>query len=181
MNALLKDPLLRLRPMTDEDVDAVMEVEREAYPFPWSHGIFHDCLRVGYCCWVCTLEERIVGYAVMSVAAGEAHLLNLCVKPARQGQGLGRRLMRRLMNLAREHRADELFLEVRVSNTPALELYHALGFNEIGRRRGYYPLPRGREDAILLARHGKSTLRKNSHYVASRYASFSKYRIPPGY
>jgi len=137
--------------MSDEDVDEVMSVEREAYPFPWTAGIFRDCLRVGYCCWVCTLGEQIIGYGVMSVAAGEAHILNLCVKPKMQGQGLGRRLMNRLLTLAREHHAEEVFLEVRASNTPALRLYESIGFNEIGTRRSYYPAANGREDAIILA------------------------------
>ena len=151
MSAILKDPLFKIRPMTDEDVDAVMQVELEAYPFPWTAGIFHDCLRVGYCCWVSTLNEQIIGYGVMSVAAGEAHVLNVCVKPNMQGQGLGRRMMERLMTLAREHGAEELFLEVRVSNVPALKLYETLGFNQIGLRKAYYPAGNGKEDAILLA------------------------------
>jgi ribosomal-protein-alanine N-acetyltransferase len=151
MSAILKDPLLKLRPMQDADVDDVMVVEKQAYQFPWTHGIFHDCLRVGYCCWVCTFDEKIVGYAVMSIAADEAHVLNVSVAPDYQGNGLGRRLMRRLLTLAGQHRADSVFLEVRESNTTALYLYESLGFNEVGRRRGYYPSHDGREDAIVFA------------------------------
>ena len=150
-SAIHKHPLLRMRPMQDADIDAVMTVESLAYEFPWTHGIFKDCLRVGYCCWVYTLEDDIVGYGVMSVAAGEAHILNLTVQPQMQGQGLGRRLLQRLLTLARQHGADTAFLEVRTSNQAALKLYRDMGFNETGLRRGYYPARKGREDAVVFA------------------------------
>jgi ribosomal-protein-alanine N-acetyltransferase len=97
------------------------------------------------------MEETIIAYGVMSVAAGEAHLLNLTVSPEWQGQGLGRRQLRRLLTLAAEHGADAVFLEVRVSNHPAISLYRNMGFNEVGLRTGYYPGKRGREDAMVLA------------------------------
>ncbi|HEB97035.1 MAG TPA: ribosomal-protein-alanine N-acetyltransferase [Sedimenticola thiotaurini] len=151
MSALLEDPLLGMRPMQETDLDQVMAIERLAYPFPWTEGIFRDCLRVGYCCWVCTRSEQVIGYGVMSVAAGEAHILNVCIDPELQGQGLGRRLMQRLLTLAGRHGADTVFLEVRASNRRALRLYLDLGFNEIGLRRGYYPLEKGHEDAVVMA------------------------------
>ena len=151
MSAILRDPLLRMRPMQEADLDAVIEVEKLAYPFPWTKGIFRDCLRVGYCCWVYALDERVLGYGVMSVVVGEAHILNACIHPEFQGQGLGRRLLQRLLTLARQHRADTAFLEVRASNRAALHLYQDLGFNEIGLRRAYYPGKTGREDAVVLA------------------------------
>jgi len=88
---------------------------------------------------------------VLSVAAGEAHLLNVCVAPRLQGEGHGRRLMKRLIDLARWHQAQRIFLEVRPSNPRAIRLYHDLGFNEIGRRPNYYPARQGREDALVLA------------------------------
>ena len=152
MSAVLKDPLLRLRPMSEEDVEAVMEVERAAYPYPWSEGIFRDCLRVGYCCWICTLEKTNIGHGVISVAAGECHVLNVCIHPRWQGHGLGRKLLRHLLELGRRHHADTAFLEVRSSNAPAIALYLSEGFNEVGRRRGYYPRNKGREDALVFAR-----------------------------
>ncbi|MES9960377.1 MAG: ribosomal protein S18-alanine N-acetyltransferase [Sedimenticola sp.] len=151
MSAILKDPMLQIRPMKTADVEAVMAVEELAYEFPWTEGIFRDCLRVGYLCWVCVLDKRVIGYAIMSVAAGEAHILNICIHPEMQGKGLGRRLMHRFITLARERTADTIFLEVRSSNQAAIHLYDTLGFNEVGRRRGYYPAPEGREDAIVLA------------------------------
>jgi ribosomal-protein-alanine N-acetyltransferase len=152
MSAVLKDPLLRLRPMSDEDVEAVIEVERASYPYPWTAGIFRDCLRVGYCCWMCTLDEMAIGHGVISVAAGECHVLNVCIHPQWQGHGLGRKMLRHLLNLGRRHRADTAFLEVRASNAPAIGLYHAEGFNEVSRRRDYYPGGKGREDALVFAK-----------------------------
>jgi len=152
MSAVLKDPLLRLRPMLEEDLESVLAVETAAYPHPWTLGIFRDCLHVGYCCWVYALGERIIAHAVMSVAAGECHILNICVHPQWQGQGLGRKLLRRLTGIGRQHHADTAFLEVRVSNRPAIDLYLSDGFNEVGVRRGYYPRKKGREDALVFAK-----------------------------
>jgi [ribosomal protein S18]-alanine N-acetyltransferase len=140
-----------LRPMREADLDAVMEIERRAYPFPWTHGIFRDCLRAGYPSWVLHDGGRIIGYGVLSVAAGEAHVLNVCVDPRRQGQGHGRRLLRSLMRIASGHGAQRVFLEVRPSNPQAIALYFDEGFNEIGRRPRYYPAHVGREDAIVMA------------------------------
>lgn len=144
-------PLPPLRPMRQADVEAVAAIEQRAYPFAWTPGIFRDCLRAGHQCWVLEEAERILGYAVLSVAAGEAHLLNICIAPEYQGRGHGRRLLRRMVDLARWHLADRIFLEVRPSNPVAQALYHAEGFNEIGRRPNYYPASQGREDAIVMA------------------------------
>lgn len=135
-----------------EEVDEVMGNELAAYDHPWTAGIFQDCLRVGYCCWVCAMGGEPVGHGVLSVAAGEAHLLNLCVHPQWQGHGLGRRLLHRFLRLAAKHHADTVFLEVRVSNKAAIALYESEGFNEIGARRNYYPTDIGSEDAIVFAK-----------------------------
>jgi ribosomal-protein-alanine N-acetyltransferase len=152
MNARLQDPRLELRPMQEEDLDAVMAIEEAAYEFPWTLGIFQDCLRVGYCCWVATSDGLIIGYGVMSVAVDECHILNLCIRPDYQRLGLGRKLIGRLLRLGKQHGAETAFLEVRVSNQPAQGLYKRLGFVEVGRRRDYYPAGAGgREDALLLS------------------------------
>jgi len=151
MSAVLRDPLLHIRQMRDEDLEAVIGIELRVYEFPWTLGIFRDCLRAGYCCWVVTLGERVVGYGVTMVAVGECHLLNLCVHPDWQGQGLGHKLIRRLLKLAGQRGAETAFLEVRESNHKARALYRRLGFVEVGRRRDYYPTPNGREDALVLS------------------------------
>ncbi len=141
----------RLRIMREEDLDAVMHIELRAYPFPWTRGIFRDCLRAGYAAWVLEEDGEVVGYGVLSVAADEAHILNVCMAPHRQGRGHGRRLLRALVQQARAHGASRLFLEVRPSNPNAIALYRAEGFSEIGRRPRYYPAHAGREDAIVMA------------------------------
>jgi ribosomal-protein-alanine N-acetyltransferase len=133
------------------DLDTVMDIESHAYDFPWTQGIFRDCLRVGYCCWCYENDGLIQGYGVMSVAAGESHILNITVRPESRRQGIGGKLMKHFLQLARRHDADTVMLEVRPSNVSAISLYEKMGFNEIGVRRKYYPADEGREDALLLA------------------------------
>ncbi len=140
-----------LRPMRDEDLDAVHAVEVRSYEFPWTVGIFRDCLRADYPAWVLMQDERVIGYFLMSIAAGEAHVLNVCVDPAQQGRGHCRHLLRALMHIARGRQAERVFLEVRPSNLGAIRLYDSEGFNEIGRRPRYYPARDGREDALVMA------------------------------
>ena len=140
-----------LRPMTTDDIEVIMAIERRAYEYHWSEGIFRDCLHVGYCCWVCEEGGAIAGYAVMSVGAGESHILNLCVRPESRRRGLARHLLKHMLNIARGHQADTALLEVRPSNRDAIALYMAAGFNEVGIRKAYYPAANGKEDAIILA------------------------------
>ncbi len=151
MSAILKSPGGQFRLITDADLDQIMEIELRAYPFPWTRGILHDCLRIGYSCWLYEINGVIHGYGVMSAAAGEAHILNLCVRPESQGQGLGRKMLAHFITLAGRHGVDTLLLEVRPSNIAALSLYQDLGFNEVGVRKNYYPAEQGREDAIIFA------------------------------
>lgn len=145
-------PGLTFRPMADLDLTAVMAVEEMSYSHPWTLDIFRDCLRAGYHCWVLQVGERLVGHGVMSIAVGECQILNLCVHPDWQGRQLGRRLLRRLLAIARQLQADTAFLEVRRSNHAAIHVYLAEGFCETGLRRNYYPKGQGREDAILMAK-----------------------------
>ena len=156
MSALASDPgglpsPSVLRPMREDDLDAVMAIETRAYPFPWTLGILRDCLRAGHPAWVLMRDGQVIGYFLMSVAAGEGHVLNVCVAPEQHGQGHGRKLLRAILQLARGHRVERVFLEVRPSNTGAIALYFDMGFNEIGRRPRYYPAREGREDALVMA------------------------------
>ncbi len=151
MVAILDEPRLEMRAMHVDDLDAVAAIEMSAYDFPWTLGIFRDCLRAGYECWTLRHGGAIVGYGVLSVAAGEAHLLNACIAPAQQGRGYGRRLVERMIEVARWHRVQRIYLEVRPSNQAAVALYPTLGFNEIAVRPNYYPAKQGREDAIVMA------------------------------
>ncbi len=138
--------------MMPEDVDAVMVVERAAYPHPWTAGNFKDCLKSGYYARVLERFSIVCGHAVMSIGAGEAHVLNICIDPQLQGQGLGRALLHTLEQEARAQGADMMLLEVRTSNKVAISLYESMGFNELGCRKNYYPSHNGREDAIVMAR-----------------------------
>jgi ribosomal-protein-alanine N-acetyltransferase len=148
---LLKaSPEVMIRPMRVSDVVDVVAIERASYQFPWSEGIFRDCLRVGYVCRVMTLSRQVMAYGVMSVGAGEAHILNLCVSEAYRCRGVGKRLLRSLIERATAAGTAEAFLEVRPSNTAAIRLYLAMGFEQVGTRRGYYQAPSGREDAAVL-------------------------------
>jgi len=139
-----------IRPMRDGDVPDVVAIERSSYQFPWSEGIFRDCLRVGYTCRVATLGRQVAGYGVMSVGAGEAHILNLCVAAAFRCRGVGRRMLALLIERAATGGMKEAFLEVRPSNTAAIRLYLAHGFEQVGTRRGYYQAVGGRDDAAVL-------------------------------
>ena len=141
-----------VRRMSLLDLKTVLDIERQAYDFPWTEGIFRDCLRVGYPSWVYEQDRVIAGYGVMSVASGEGHILNLCVAPDFQGQGIGTALFRAQLVAAEALNVNTLFLEVRASNTVALSLYRKNGFNEIGLRKNYYPAKEGREDAVVLAK-----------------------------
>ena len=149
-DAVARDP--SLRPMREADLSAVMRIEDRAYPFPWTLGIFRDCLHAGYPMWVQEQGGEIVGYGVLSIAADEAHVLNLCTAPGHEGQGLGQRMLQALLRIARGAGARRVFLEVRPSNPRAIALYDRQGFNEIGRRPRYYPAAsNSREDAIVMA------------------------------
>ena len=152
-------PEVVIRAMRGSDVADVVAIERAAYQFPWSEGIFRDCLRVGYVCRVVTMAREVMAYGVMSLGAGEAHILNLCVAEAYRCHGVGRRLLRSLIERAGSAGMADAFLEVRPSNTAAIRLYLALGFEQVGMRRGYYQAANGREDAAVLRRalHGDAT------------------------
>lgn len=152
MNAVPRPESGRVRGMTSDDLMAVMEIERLCYAHPWTAGIMRDCLRVGYSCWVHEQQGVIQAYAILSVGAGEGHLLNLCVRPEARSQGVGRRLLQHVIVSAARLGADTLFLEVRPSNRHALALYEKLDFSEVGLRKAYYPGHQGREDAIVMAR-----------------------------
>ncbi len=153
MSAILKEPHLIIRDMREQDLEAVFENEKAAYSHPWTKGILRDCLRVGYHCQVVEQDGELIGHAVLSAAAGEAHLLNISVAPAQQQRGVGRRLLKRMLRIAGEQGADTVFLEVRLSNTPAQYLYQSEGFCEVGRRSGYYPQEKDdREDAVIYAK-----------------------------
>lgn len=150
MSALLKPLEMAFRPMRSEDLDALIKIERAAYPYPWTLVNFRDCLDSGYSCWAGEVEGALAGYWILMMAVGEGHILNCCIAPDWQHRGFGRMLMEHLIDTAREHGTEALYLEVRPSNTRAVNLYERLGFDGIALRRNYYPADQGREDALVM-------------------------------
>lgn len=139
--------------MRQADIPYVARIESETYEFPWSAGIFRDCLLAGYTNFVLDRDSEVVGYGIMSIAAGEAHVLNICVVTEYRREGTGQRLLQRLLDVAKNSGAQRVFLEVRPSNTAAIRLYEKLGFEALGRRENYYKARDGKEDAVVLVLH----------------------------
>ena len=150
MSAILK-PVIELRAMAEADLPAVMAIESDIYAFPWTQGNFRDSLAAGYGCWTYVRDGELIGYAVVMLAADEAHLLNLSIAAAGQRRGYGSMLLRRLCELSRGRGARLMFLEVRPSNLAGLQLYERYGFQRVGIRRDYYPAAHGREDALIFS------------------------------
>ena len=143
---------MKKRDLRVADLAEVLKIEQAANGFPWSLKNFEDCLLAGHHAWAIVDEkDEIIGYSIIQVIVDELHLLNICVAPKYQGQGYGRKLLNKVIELADEHSASVILLEVRRSNHRAQQLYLQSGFNEVSVRRGYYPAENGREDAILMA------------------------------
>ena len=146
--------LLRLdyQPMREADLIEVLALEQRVYPHPWTHGNFVDSLKSGYPAWVLRdVDGTLLGYFLLMLVVDEAHLLNVAVDGAIQGQGLGRFLLNQYCACARQLGMESMLLEVRPSNVRALDIYQRYGFEQIGRRKGYYPAADSqREDAIVM-------------------------------
>ncbi len=138
--------------MGTSDLAQILRIEIRTYPFPWTEDYFSHCLRTNMCCQVLERNGVAEAYGIMSVEAGEADILNLCVRPASQRRGLGRRMLTRLIELACQQRAATVCLEVRFSNLPARSLYQSMGFKETGIEKDFYRLAQGCEDALIMAR-----------------------------
>ena len=148
----MAQPPAYVRPMSHDDLAQVSDIERRSYDFPWSHGVFRDCLLAGYHCMVLERGGRVAGYGILSIAAGEAHILNLCVDPNFRSHGYGERLIDEILLRARSSDVREIFLEVRPSNQTALALYRKKGFHQVANRPAYYQAREGREDAAVLTK-----------------------------
>ena len=143
--------LARVRLLKLSDLPHIMPLENAAYDFPWSEAIFRDCFNAHYTGLAIEVEGVFLGYGILSLAAGEAHVLNIVIDSTQRSLGLGKKLVKRLIDQARWHRAERVFLEVRVSNHVARRLYAGIGFLEIGVRKAYYPGRQSREDAVVMS------------------------------
>lgn len=144
--------LWRILPLDAARVAEILAIEQRGYSHPWTEAIVRDTLKAGTACWgVVNPADELLAYAFFSMAVGEAHVLNLCVDPPLQGQGIGRYLMQHLIALAQAAYCTVVLLEVRRSNAGARRLYESLGFTTLGVRKGYYPAAQQqREDALVL-------------------------------
>lgn len=150
MSAVLKDDP-ELERMQEEDLPEVMAIEQAIYTHPWTRNNFADSLRAGYECRTWRRNGELVGYFILMVAAGEAHLLNLSIAEPHQRRGHGAVLLNEVTAVARKLGATNVFLEVRPSNRAAQKLYVRFGFRKVAVRRGYYPAHAGREDALVFS------------------------------
>ena len=152
MIAPIREIPAEIRMMAHDDIAQVSDIERRSYDFPWSHGVFRDCLLAGYHCIVLVRSDNVAGYAILSVAAGEAHILNLCVDPKYRQLGYGEMLLDEILRRAAGAEVREIFLEVRPSNEKAIALYKKKGFRLVANRPAYYQANDGREDAAVLSK-----------------------------
>lgn len=152
MIAVVRERSPSVRSMCQADIPAVAAIERGTYSFPWSDGIFRDCLLAGYTNLVLDIDGDVVGYGIMSIAASEAHLLNICIAGYLRRRGIGRQLLEHMMQIAQAAAVECVYLEVRPSNRPALRMYEAAGFDAVGVRENYYKARDGKEDAMVLVR-----------------------------
>lgn len=143
--------MLLFRPMTLVDIPVVLDIEQQGYDFPWSHNLFEQAVKSTKYCVIAQAGDQTVGYAILSYVVGEAELLNICIDPSQQGKGYAKALLEHLIKHGADQDNHEMYLEVRVSNEPAIHIYEQAGFNEIGLRKNYYPTKVGKEDAILMA------------------------------
>jgi ribosomal-protein-alanine N-acetyltransferase len=146
------NPSLHLVPLDEERLDALLRIEQSVYSNPWSRGNFLDAIKHNNWCYLLMHESTLVGYFVAMMGFQEVHLLNITVAKDHQGQGLGLYLLENVKTLSKAVQAQWIWLEVRVSNTRAIEVYQTFGFQRVGERKNYYPLRPGiREDAMIMS------------------------------
>ena len=151
--------------LEEQDIETVLGIEIESNPFPWTEKNFRDCLEKGYYSLALKEYERVIGFAILSVSIEESHLLNIGLTASKRGLGLGKDLLEKMIVAAEVMGSKKLFLEVRISNAVAIELYKVSGFKEIGIRKNYYRLKEGREDAILMSKPLKKGLLSKSFFL----------------
>ena len=138
---------IEINKMLETDLSSVVSIERNSYDYPWNENIFRDCLLSGYTCVVAKKSDLIVGYAILSSALNEAHILNFCIDKGYRNLGFGHQLLDFLINQSKVNSIEKIFLEVRPSNIKAIALYIKKGFEKIAKRPSYYRHVNGREDA----------------------------------
>ncbi len=152
MSDVFKTVEAQFEPLTEVRLGEVLAIEQSAYAQPWSRGNFTDSLRAGYQAQLLVADSTILGYFVAMKGVDEVHLLNITVAPAHQAQGWCRVMLDALAIWSRGQGAQWLWLEVRVSNARALQIYERHGYRRVGERKAYYPAADGRrEDAVVMS------------------------------
>ncbi len=142
----------RFEPMSAERLGAVLAIEQRCYSHPWTRGNFLDTLTAGHQAQCLMAGDTLLGYFVAMPGHQEVHLLNVTVSPDHQRQGWARLMLDALALWARGQQADWVWLEVRVSNARAQQVYLRRGFVRVGMRKRYYPAAHGeREDAVVMS------------------------------
>jgi ribosomal-protein-alanine N-acetyltransferase len=141
-----------IRKLREDDLGQVALIENATQAVPWTEKIFKDCWGAGYPGWVLEQDAKVVSFSIVAMHGDECHLLNLCVHPRYQRQGLGSQMLLHVLHYAKQQAAMMIYLEVRESNARAIALYKKMHFTQIGTRKEYYPGLNGREDAFIFAR-----------------------------
>ena len=140
------------RPMAYSDIPQVVEIEQQVTFHPWTQNAFSESIKAGDKCWVIEYDNQVVAYLVQSIYTEESHILNLAVKGTRQGQGLGRGLVKKACADASRNGVITILLEVCPNNLIARQLYESEGFLVFGRRNSYYRSAGRTEDALVMER-----------------------------
>ncbi len=142
---------MQFEPLALHHLDAVWRIEQAAHSHPWAESMIRDVNSRGACHYVLIVEDVVVGYFYAQNIVGEVTLLNIAVDSAMQGKGYGKALIEHFLEICQNAKAESAWLEVRESNQTAFGLYEWVGFNEVDRRRNYYPTKTGKEDAIIMS------------------------------
>jgi ribosomal-protein-alanine N-acetyltransferase len=131
-----------------------MKIEKSVFRDPWTMGSFVEIMSFSDECWVALADRQVAGYLVTQWVVDEIHILNVAVDGARHRQGIGIQLMNFILKRGASRGMRDVFLEVRVSNAPAIALYERLGFEQLTVRKRYY---NDGEDAIVMHRRLEAT------------------------
>lgn len=140
-----------LRALYAADLPELLAIENSVHVSPWSADTFKTCFQAGYVGWVIEHEKKVIAFIIISLRPDECHILNLCVTREQQRRGHGKCLLIHALSHAKEHGVGIAYLEVRRSNTRAIDLYRKNQFHFIGERKEYYPTVNGKEDALVFA------------------------------
>lgn len=136
--------------LSTSHVESIMPIEESCHSHPWSKKLLTGCIGGRYFGEIAMLDDEVIGFYIADKVADESTLMDICIKPSFQGQGLGKKLLQQYINEATTRECQTLWLEVRASNTAAQLLYINLGYSQTGRRVAYYPKEVGYEDALVM-------------------------------